>query len=380
MFLPIRTERPLKRPTVTTIALIVITVIAYAVQSLVAGPQVDPDRANQIMGALTLDPLQPRWWTFITYQFLHGHLLHLGGNMLFLWVFGPPVEDKLGRWWFPAFYLVGGAFAGAMHALAEPNPVIGASGSIAAVTGAFLVFFPRVHIRVLLLFFLIGIFQIPAIWFILLAISWDIFLPRGNVAVTAHLGGYAFGISIAFALLAFKLVSREPYDLFTIFKQANRRRVFRDATARHGSAYAGDAATRMAKPKREDPASQRLAGLRADVVRAVNDGDGARAAAAYRKLLDETKDGALARPSQLALANLLYAAGETSAAVSAYEHFLAKYATDPEAPRVRLMLGLIHARTLNDPVRAKALVNEARPRLRSIEEQQLAEELLEELG
>src|SRR5690606_10854959 len=121
--------------------------------------------------------------------------LHVLGNMLILWVFGTSVEDRLTRWWFLAFYLVGGAAAGAAHALLESSPALGASGAVAAVTGAAIVLFPRSNVKCIVFFFIIGIFNIPAWIFIAFAIAKDIFfagLGGGNVAYFAHLGGYAY--------------------------------------------------------------------------------------------------------------------------------------------------------------------------------------------
>lgn len=377
MFIPVGTDRPLRRPTVTTIGLIVANAVMFVLQSVLEGPMFGSSGAAAL-NALVLDPQAPRWWAFFTYQFLHGGLLHIAGNLLFLWVFGPPVEDKLGRWWFLAFYLVGGAFAGAAHAAMSASPVIGASGSIACVTGAFMTLFPRVTIRVLSLFFIIGLFHIPALWFILMAISWDFFLPRRGVAVWAHLGGYAYGISVTMALLGLRWIGREPYDLFTLGRQAHRRRVFKEATTRDGSAFQRDAASRPRKP--DDPNAEKIASLRAAASAAAQAGDALGAGRAYRDLLNVTRDASLARATQLTLANLLYSASDADGAAAAYEQFLAKFPADPEAARVRLMLGLIHARTFNDPVRAKALVAEATPGLKTEDERRLARELLEELG
>jgi TolA-binding protein len=154
--------------------------------------------------------------------------------------------------------------------------------------------------------------------------------------------------------------------------------VFREATARDGSAFQRDAAERMRR--QDDPKAAQILAVRSRVSEAVQAGDAARAGAEYRALLDTTTDGALGRPAQLALGNLLYSAGDGDGAAAAYEHFLKRYGSDPESARVRLMLALLHARTLNDPVRAKALVAEAMPGLKTEDERGLARELLEELG
>src|SRR5262249_20133954 len=144
-----------------------------------------------------------RPWTLVTHAFLHAGWLHLLGNMVFLWVFGPNVEDRFTRIGVLIFYLVGGAAAGGAHALLEASPALGAGGAIAAVTGAYIVLFPRTLIKCIVFLIIIGIFQIPAWIFIVLAIAKDMVwvgLPTDNVARFAHLGGYAFGMMVSLFL------------------------------------------------------------------------------------------------------------------------------------------------------------------------------------
>ena len=143
------------------------------------------------------------WLAVLTSMFLHGSFLHLAGNMLFLWVFGNNVEDHLGWFLFPAFYLVTGIAAMAAHFFADPGstvPVLGASGAIAGVMGAYLVFWPRA--RVLTIVF-ITVVPIPAA---LLLVGWFLwqFLTDANsgVAWLAHVGGFAAGFGLALVLRA----------------------------------------------------------------------------------------------------------------------------------------------------------------------------------
>jgi membrane associated rhomboid family serine protease len=145
----------------------------------------------------------------IVSMFLHAGLLHLGGNMLFLWIFGNNVEDRLGPLWFVAFYLVGGIAATVGHILTDPGsltPVIGASGAVAAVMGAYLVWYPKAKVTTLFFFFLITWFKIPAwiflgVWFALQFVT----NPDSGVAWVAHVVGFAFG-----ALVALPLRGRGP--------------------------------------------------------------------------------------------------------------------------------------------------------------------------
>jgi membrane associated rhomboid family serine protease len=137
-------------------------------------------------------------------MFLHGGWLHLGGNMLFLWIFGNNVEDRLGRLGYLAFYLIGGFVAAAAHILVQPSstvPVIGASGAIAAVMGAYLVWYPRAKIRTIFFVFLIFYMEISAKWLLLFWFVSQFFTdPRSGVAWVAHVGGFVFGIIAAYLL------------------------------------------------------------------------------------------------------------------------------------------------------------------------------------
>jgi membrane associated rhomboid family serine protease len=150
----------------------------------------------------------PTWATVFTGMFTHAGLLHLGGNMLFLWIFGNNVEDAMGPVRFLAFYLLAGLAALALQVAIGPSsvvPTLGASGAIAGVLGGYIVLYPRA--RVLTLIFLIIFFtfiEIPAylflfIWFAQQAIFGAVNLTTphgggGGVAYFAHVGGFAFGL------------------------------------------------------------------------------------------------------------------------------------------------------------------------------------------
>ena len=138
-------------------------------------------------------------------MFLHGSLLHIGGNMLFLWVFGNNIEDRLGIPAYLAFYLAAGLAATAAHVLVQPNstiPVVGASGAIAGVMGAYLVLFPNVRIRsLIILIFLVFFRDIAAKWLLGFWFVSQFFTnPNEGVAWVAHVGGFAFGALVALLL------------------------------------------------------------------------------------------------------------------------------------------------------------------------------------
>ena len=138
-------------------------------------------------------------------MFLHGSLLHLGGNMLFLWIFGNNVEDRLGALRYLAFYVVAGIVATGAHIVAQPHstvPVVGASGAIAGVMGAYLVWFPRAKVRTLLFLGFFVLFPvISARWLLLFWFVSQFFVnPNEGVAWVAHVGGFIFGALIALLL------------------------------------------------------------------------------------------------------------------------------------------------------------------------------------
>jgi membrane associated rhomboid family serine protease len=144
------------------------------------------------------------WLSVLTSMFLHGSLLHLGGNMLFLWVFGNNVEDRLRTLGFAVFYLVGGVVASLAQVLVDPSsptPVIGASGAIAAVMGAYLIWYPNARVNTLFFLGFIFWFRIRARW---LLIAWFVLQfftgANSNVAWVAHVAGFVFGVAVGAVL------------------------------------------------------------------------------------------------------------------------------------------------------------------------------------
>src|SRR6266446_4162720 len=143
--------------------------------------------------------------TILTSMFMHASWSHILGNMVFLWAFGPEIEDLMGRRGYLVFYLLGGLAATAAQVAADPSstvPNLGASGAIAAVMGAFLVTYPRDRIRSLLVIFIfVQMRYIPAalligVWFLLQLVNLGAVAPQqaaGGVAYAAHVGGFIFG-------------------------------------------------------------------------------------------------------------------------------------------------------------------------------------------
>jgi membrane associated rhomboid family serine protease len=153
----------------------------------------------------------PVWATFFTAMFMHGGVLHIAGNMLFLWIFGNNIEDSMGRLKFIAFYLVGGVVATLAQYAIGPNseiPTLGASGAIAAVLGGYALLFPRARVVTLIfIVFFVTVITLPALlvlglWFLLQVLDASSQpLTGGGVAYMAHIGGFLFGL-LTFKLLA----------------------------------------------------------------------------------------------------------------------------------------------------------------------------------
>ncbi len=380
MLIPLGTDRPLHRTPVVTYALLAINVVAYMVQSALTKDPLNPVAAA--VWDMVLIPGVSGWWTWLTYAFLHGSPLHLVGNMLFLWVFAQAVEDRFGRLGFSAFYLVGAVATGGAHALFSGGAVVGASGAIACCTGAYLVMFPRAHVRVFIFWYL-GSTLWPAWVFIAMAISWDVITWAGGgygVAVWAHFGGYAYGFAIAFTLLAFRVVPREPYDLFMVINQKRRRNQIRSAVRSAGLDQPMAAHT----PRREKPPSpaDTAAELRRGVENALKDRRPGSAATMYRRLVDdhEATESRFSRDLQLELANALYQRDKHDLAARAYEDFLKAEGDDDEAPMVRVLLARVLAEHMDEPDRAKGLLRQALLELRDPQLRELAQSDLDTLS
>lgn len=136
------------------------------------------------------------WLAILTSMFLHGGWFHLGFNMWFLWIFGNNVEDHLGRIRYLVFYLAGGVAATLAHVAIGPDstvPIVGASGAIAAVMGAYLVWFPNARVRTLVFFGLVFFVQVAAKWLLLAWLISQFFINDSGIAWMAHVGGFVFG-------------------------------------------------------------------------------------------------------------------------------------------------------------------------------------------
>lgn len=177
-----------------------------------------PDRVREMSGGSLPCSLGGMTWSaLVSSMFLHGSWAHLIGNMWFLWIFGNNVEDSMGHLRFVAFYVLAGLAAAGAHVLAEPSsavPVVGASGAISAIMGAYLVLYPRARVKTLVfVIFLITVVSLPAwiylgYWF-LLQVASSAAQPAGasgGIAFWAHIGGFVAGVVLVWVFRRSDLV------------------------------------------------------------------------------------------------------------------------------------------------------------------------------
>ncbi len=207
--IPIKDENPTNIFPFITISIIFINIILFSYQislgangnKLVLQLGAIPYEITHFRDIFPPSPILPPL-TLFSAMFIHGGLLHLGGNMLFLWIFGNNVEDYLGHIKFLFFYLISGVVASLFHILTQPTstvPMIGASGAIAGVLGAYFILFPYARILTLVFFFFfMTTVRIPAVvfiglWFVLQVLSLN---SGGGIAWYAHIGGFLTGVML----------------------------------------------------------------------------------------------------------------------------------------------------------------------------------------
>lgn len=350
-------------------------------------------RSDELFKPLMLWPGSPKLIQFVTYQFLHGDIMHLAGNMLFLWVFGNSVNSKMGNLTYSLFYLACGVFAGAGFVFSEgAHPCVGASGAIAGVTTAYLVLFPRTDVTVLYIFFFIGTTSIRSIWLILIKmVLWDnlisMYIDRGDgftsVAYSAHIAGYLAGFVLTLILLAFKALPRDHFDLLSIWRRANQRREFAsmvsDPNSRAQAQYG-----RVARPPVGAVIVARpvdaMAGMRDAVIAALSSSDSAAAIDRYAELMSKDPEQVLPARFQLEIGNQLMANQRYAPAAAAYEAFLKKYPTAANANEVKLLLGILYARYVPQYERARGFLVECVEKLTSPAQRAQASQWLAEVS
>lgn len=376
MIFPVRTDRRLRHSPWMNTSIVVLNVVIFLLVRT-------SDEMYAASYEFYLFPYAPEWYQFFTYQFLHADIWHIGFNMLFLWVFGQHLEDRFGPLGYLAFYLAGGIVAGLGHAIMEQSPVLGASGAVSAVTGAYLALFPASRCTLMFWFFFIYFFEIPSMYLILFSFFQDVFfqlLGSGHVAYLAHISGSIFGFAIGMGLLVTRILPREPYDFLALVDRWNRRRQLRSVTRSGNSPWTGSVPGSM---KAEAPASaeeQEMMGLRSKITGAINNDQSDVALEDYRKLLALDPDLSLPRQTQLDLANYAMQHEHHDLAARAYEVFLKTFKTDSFAPEVKMILALIYIRYLDRSEEARPLLEQAVEQLDNEDQKKLANHLLSELN
>jgi membrane associated rhomboid family serine protease len=384
LLIPLHTDRRLTSLPWVNILLILCNVLVFAVQYYTV-----PGMWRNML----LNPLAPTVWQFITYQFLHHDLLHLGGNMLFLWTFGNNVEDRMGKVGYLLFYLAGGTLAGLGYCLGETAPVLGASGSVAAVTGAFLVLFPNTRTTIFYWLIIFGVFEISSVMLIGFQIAQNLYMQllsnESHYAYLAHLSGYSFGFLVAWGLLWGRLLHHEPYDLMGLYLHRKRRVAFASMTKEgyspweHTATQTVSASQTAAVPTftkgDEDTQRQQIALLRGQVLRSLGELDLPQASRVYAQLLELAPTQVMSIKQQLDIANQLMADGNHAVAATAYELFLNSYAGSEQKQQVQLLLGLIYTRYVQRYQRARELLTEVKRKVTDPGQKQLVQNLLAEL-
>lgn len=234
---PLKDDNPTNTVPVVTVGLIIINCLIYLYQSLLP-----PNQEQLFVFQYGLIPIEitrftdmtpdipfPVWLSPFSSMFLHGDIWHLGGNMLYLWIFGNNIEDHLGHVKFFGFYLLSGLAAAALFIIFSPNgkvPMVGASGAIAGVLGAYMVLFPRARVLTFIwILFFIRMVWLPAMlllgfWFVIqlvMGLSTVGNPGGGGVAWFAHVGGFVFG--------------------WLIMRRKKRKRRFSEPTSSHNDYY-----------------------------------------------------------------------------------------------------------------------------------------------
>ena len=362
ILLPYRTSIRPRRTPYANYALIAVNVLVFLLEygtHPITGQLVYRAWVARFM----LTPNELHFWQFVSYAFLHGGFIHILGNMFFLYLFGNNVNDKFGHIGYLCFYLAGAVFSGIGHAVVHSGssiPTLGASGAVAAVTGAYLVLFPQTLITVLYWLFFIGVVEVPALYFIALKmILIDNMIARYTpyVAYEAHLAGYSFGIAALIGLLATGLISGSSFDLWAMIKQWNRRRQYRDAVSGGYDPFTGRTGTKQIKVKEvKSPAEQqkdeKTRKLRDEISKRMLERNLPAAAEVYLELMNHDSKQILPRQNLLDIANKLAGDKRNAESARAYEQFLTHYSNYEYVEQVELMLGILYCRYLDQPEQA----------------------------
>jgi membrane associated rhomboid family serine protease/uncharacterized protein YcgL (UPF0745 family) len=378
MILPIHTDSPLRgRPWMNWGLLALL--LGFGIAESFTDQFQNPTWSHRFY----LSSRVPVLTTFLSYAVIHTGWIHLLTNGLALHIFGNNVNDRLGHLGYLFFVLAGTIFAGVGFVIGDSTglPVIGASGAVMAVMGAYLALFPRSNITILSLLIFVGTFEVPSMYLIIIFFVLDLIGNfAGNVAVAhlAHISGVLFGFAVAMGLLAIKLLPRDPFDFLALMQRWHRRRQYR-LLVRQGYnpfAYVAPpprAPDRAVEAPAFDPNLQKIRDLRAEINEAIAHHNLPHAAIMFLDLRALDPRQVLARQAQLDVANQLASQQFYAQAADAYEQFLRHYPNFEQIEQVQLMLGLICSRYLESYERARALLSAAMQRLHGDREMGLAQ-------
>jgi len=382
LFIPYADDNPTSRTPVVTYGIIGLNALVFLVANIFGSGSFGelPRRVAMEFG---LVPNQAVWYTFFTSMFLHGNTMHIVGNMVFLWVAADNIEDKIGHLPFLAFYLFAGLFADGAYMLftqgAGGVPLVGASGAIAGVLGAYMVLFPKARIRIFYwIFIIVGVLRVESRWFLGYWIvsnlfNWLVLAPNyiTGVAYAAHVGGFAVGVAAA-AVVKGRL------------RQASRVTRMDEHTgfAPRGAVRKQQAEQKYSAPRPRPPTIDaepiRATGPEFVSPRMKTQRDGEGFFGIEEAITENVKKGRLeaaldryedylrmrhAKPlpgwAQIEISAELFRRNDHEGALKAYRRYLAHYPAGPDAPEAKFRLGIILARHRNEYFRAREYLLQA---------------------
>ena len=321
MFIPMGKDNPVKRFPLVTACLIAVNGIVFAVA------YGDPYVFEEVVFRYGLSAADPTVATAFLHMFLHGDAGHLAFNMLYMWVFGPNVEDLMGRPFYLVFYLCCGLAAALLHLAAASGGsqafavLIGASGAISGLMGAYFVLFPMSRIMIFPFFIPIHAFWFILIWIYMQLRSQMLMAGVSNVAYMAHIGGFVFGAGMLFLLMRSGIVVVPHYD--------------RVKRGRYAALGPGDELDVLLAEGRRT-------------------GDTARPAAAFAAIMQRAPHTPLAPHTLLAGADAAMRAGDYTLAVAALRRTMAEHPHTQEALRAGIAVAGIARDVFRDPAAARA--------------------------
>ncbi len=387
MIFPIRTDSPLRTTPWTNWAILLANVAVFFCEL-----------ANRkLVANYGLSARDPSLLRFFSYAFVHGNpegalggwdsWAHLAVNMLALYIFGNNVNDRLGHLGYLAFYLSGAVAGGICYVLAESSGtrVVGASGAVMAVMGAYLALYPRSRIKILSLILFVGTFEVPSLPFMIIILLLNLLASVAGVpevAYITHVGGMLFGFAVCILLLRCNLLPRDPFDFLALAQRWNRRRQYQTLVRQGYNPfdYAPPPELGGRWPSQDKINIHRIEELRAEIHEAVAHHNLPHAAILFLDLKAVDPQQVLSRQAQLDVANQLASQQFYAQAADAYEQFLRHFPNFQRIEHVELMLGIICARYLQQYDRARELLNKALLRLHSDNEISMAQEELRRLG